>query len=241
MKPAATLCLTLALLLAPGGFRKAEATVACIDVALVMAVDSSASVSPGEYRLQRNGIAQAFRDPEVQQAIARAGQVAISVLFWGSDGHPTAQSGWMMVEGPAGADAFARQVEAMPRQVWGDTGLGAGLMAALAKFGTLEACALRRIINVSGDGRETRALRGERRTATPQAARTLAEQMSVEINALAVATQDATLADYYAANVITAPGGFVMEARAYRDFAEALRRKLVREISPQVVSGLLPR
>ena len=49
---------------------------ACLDVALVLAVDSSASVSGDEFALQQNGIASAFRDPAVLDAIAKAGRVA---------------------------------------------------------------------------------------------------------------------------------------------------------------------
>lgn len=240
MKRLASKSLLIAMLLASTVLQKAEAAPACIDVALVMAVDSSASVSAGEYLLQRNGIARAFRDPEVLDAIAAAGRVAVSVLFWGSDTQPKPQSEWVMLDGVTGAEAFARMVENMPRQVSGDTGLGAGLMAALGKFEALDGCALRRIVNVSGDGEETRALRGQRRSSAPGEARDLAEALNVEINALAVLNEENGLTRYFAANVITEPSGFVMEAHSYRDFAVALRRKLVREIGPQVVSELDP-
>lgn len=211
---------------------------ACIDVALVLAVDSSASVSAGEFALQRGGIAAAFRDPGVQHAIAQAGGVAVSVVFWGSEQQPKPQTGWMQIEGPRGAERFAKAVEAMPRQVTGDTGLGAGLMASLAKFSALERCSTRKIVNVSGDGEETRPTRGTRRVATPSVARDLAEAMQVEINALAITGINDGLSDYFSANVITGPDAFVMEAADFAAFGEALRRKLIREISPRVVSGL---
>lgn len=210
----------------------------CIDVALVLAVDSSASVSAGEYLLQQQGIAAAFRDPDVHDALIRAGRVAVAVMFWGSEIMPKPQSGWVLVEDGQDAEHFASVVETMRRQVTGDTGLGAGLMASLAKFDALEVCSIRKVVNVSGDGPETRALRGSRRAALPAEARDLAEARHVEINALAISNQDQHLAAYYAANVITGPDAFVMEAADYRAFAEALRHKLIREISPRVVSGL---
>ena len=52
-------------LLLPGS---AEAQVP-VDLNLVLALDSSASVDAGEFALQRDGLAAAFRDPEVVEAI----------------------------------------------------------------------------------------------------------------------------------------------------------------------------
>lgn len=238
----ATLLLALSFLLAPAAVShmtaRADAAGSCIDVALVLAVDSSASVSPGEYRLQQQGIATAFRTPAVLDAISQAGQVAVSVVFFGSEGLPKPQSGWIMIDSPQAADAFARTVENMPREVTGDTGLGAGLLSSVAKLETLDVCSVRKIINVSGDGEETRALRGKRRSAPPPQVRDLAERMRVEINALAISNEQPDLAQYYTSNVITGPDAFVMEVRDYADYGQALQRKLIREISPRVVSEL---
>lgn len=231
-----------AALLAPvilsGVSPRAEAARSCIDVALVLAVDSSASVSPGEYRLQQQGIAAAFRNDSVVHAMAQAGRVAVSVVFWGSEGQTKPQSAWVMIDGKQSAEQFARIVESMPRQVTGDTGLASGLMTAVAKLASLESCSLRKIVNVSGDGEETRALRGESRSAAPKQVRDLAEKLKVEINALAISNKQPGLARYYTDNVITGPDAFVMEVHNYAGFSEALRRKLIREISPRVVSQL---
>lgn len=228
------------MLLDPLGPRPARAAggEACFDVALVLAVDASGSVSAGEYRLQRDGIAAAFRDPAVVEALSQAGRVAVSVLFWGSERQAKPQSDWVVVAEGQGAEAFARLVEAMPRQVSGDTALGAGLMAAVQKLAALRGCAVRRIVNVSGDGEETRALRGQRRAVRPPDVRDVAEALHVEINALAIESDDPGLSQYYDANVITGPDAFVMQARGYGDFAAALRRKLIREISPRVLAQL---
>ena len=220
---------------------KAEAASSCLDVALVFAVDSSASVSRDEFALQQGGIAAAFRDAAVLSAISTAGRVAVSVLFWGSEGLPKQQSDWVIVEGKEAAEDFARTVESMPRQVTGDTGLGAGIMTALEKLNAADLCAARKIVNVSGDGEETRAYRKQRRSLPPSLVRNLADTQNIEINALAIANEEDDLAVYYSENVITGPDAFVMEVRNYGEFAEALRRKLIREIGPQVVSYGLTR
>lgn len=223
--------------LAPG---RAPAATSCVDVALVLAVDSSGSISAGEYLLQRNAIAASFRNPQVLDALDRAGKVAVSIVFWGSESQPKPQTGWFLISGREGAEQFAHAVESMPRLVTGDTGLGAGLLAAVAKFDTLDGCSIRKIVNVSGDGAETTASRGRHRTALPAVVRDLAASRDVEINALAISTEEPNLRQYYAANVITGPNRFVMEVRSYADFAAAMQRKLVREISPQAVSALQP-
>ena len=208
----------------------------CLDVALVLSVDASASVSKHEFALQQKGIAEAFRDPEVLEAVSMAGRVAVSVIFWGSEGLAKPHSRWVLIDSPASAEQFAREVESMDRQVTGDTGLGAGLMAALLKFESLEECAFRKVVNVSGDGEETRVYRRMRQSLAPSQVKSLAESRNVEINALAITNDEIDLPEYYASNVITGPDAFVMQVERYEDFSHALRRKLIREIGPRVVS-----
>ncbi|WP_161957272.1 DUF1194 domain-containing protein [Aestuariivirga litoralis] len=210
----------------------------CVDVALVLAVDASASVSAGEFLLQKRGIAAAFRDPGVQRAIGQAGNVMVSAVFWGSESQPKAQTGWVLADGSSGAEAVARTIEAMPRQISGDTGLGAALVTALVRLTAPELCAARKIINLSGDGEETRQVRGKRRSATAPQARDMAEAHGVEINALAISNEQPDLDRYFSRNVITGPDAFVMRVSDYAGFSEAIKRKLIREISPRVVSGL---
>ena len=50
------------------------------------------------------------------------------------------------------------------------------------------------------------------------------------INGLAIRTDFPNLDDYYRENVISGPGAFVMEAKDFVDFEDAIREKLYREI-----------
>lgn len=218
--------------------RKAQADQACSDVALVLAVDASASVSPSEFLLQKRGIAAAFRDPSVLRAIDQAGKVSVSAVFWGGDKMPKTQSDWVTVDGALRADQFAHTLEIMPRQVTGDTGLGAGMATALAKVMSPDVCAVRRIINVSGDGEESSVVRGQHRSSLPAQVRDLASMAHVEINALSISSDNPGLAQYYSLNVVTGPDAFVLNVHDYADFADAFRRKLIREVSPRAVSEL---
>lgn len=231
-----TAVLSIAALLQGGPPHAVQAGPVCNDVALVLAIDVSASVSPSEFLLQKRGIAAAFRDPSVLRAIEQAGRVTVSAVFWGDDEMPKTQSGWVSVEDPLLAEQFAHSIETTPRTATGDTGLAAGMATALDKLTSPNVCAVRRIINVSGDGEESRAVRGEHRSFSPSQVKDMASMANVEINALSISTDTPTLADYYARNVITGPDAFVMDVRDYIEFAEAMRRKLIREISPRAVS-----
>ena len=88
------------------------------------------------------------------------------------------------------------------------------------------------------NGEDTRVVRGKRRAAPAPQARDLAQKLDVEINALAISNEQPDLAQYYTHNVITGPDAFVMDVRDYAGFSEALRRKLIREITPRVVAQL---
>jgi hypothetical protein len=216
----------------------AQAANPCIDVALVIAVDGSGSVDASEYALQQRGIASALRDHDVQHAIAAAGTVGITVLFWGSAGQPVQETDWVMMRGHEDAERLARLVEAQPRKVGGFTGLGAALRAALGKLSTLQACTDRSIINVSGDGRDTLVSQRQRAALAPEEVRADAEARGITINGLVISNEEPGIADYYAGRVITGPGAFVITIADYTHFAEALRRKLIREIGPLNI-GLL--
>jgi hypothetical protein len=110
------------------------------------------------------------------------------------------------------------------------------MMAAIEKFDSLENCAIRRVVNVSGDGEETRVYRRMRLSPAPPQVKVIADSRNIEINALAIANEEKNLAEYYATNVITGPDAFVMQVESYADFSDSLRRKLIREIGPRAVS-----
>ena len=53
----------------------------------------------------------------------------------------------------------------------------------------------------------------------------------ITINGLAILTEEPWLEDYYRHNVIGGPAAFVLAARDFRSFAEAMLRKLVQEVA----------
>jgi hypothetical protein len=211
----------------------------CVDLALVLAVDNSGSVSDDEFVLQTGGFAAAFRSPSVRSALAGAGDVAIAAVFWGDSSAGIDNLPWHRIRAGEGTEPLAFAFETYRRRLFGNTHIGGGLNAALDR---LEAgpCAHRRVVDVSGDGRETSDRRSGARMPLGFA-RVRAEALGVTVNALAILDEELDLADYYATRLIVGPGAFVMTTASSADFAAAISAKLVREIEPALVAGLVPR
>lgn len=216
----------LALFLLTASPAKAEIEV---DLELLFAVDASGSVDDSEYRLQLAGIAAAFRDPAVLAAIARGpyGRIAVALQIWAESSYPKDPSPWQVVEDSAGAERFAALVEDYPRRISGGTGIGAAILYGVKMIEGNGITAIRRVIDISGDGRET-TFRDF--AVPPWQARHRAVSSAVTINGLAILSDDPNLENYYRSEVISGPDAFTLAVSGYDDFALAMREKLIREI-----------
>lgn len=200
-----------------------------VDIELVLAVDASGSVDDREYTLQLEGIAQGFRDATVRRAI-RSGptkSIAVNLLVWAEPQIPKDMTGWFVITSDAEAEHFAATVATFPRRQSGSTAIGEGIAAALRAIDGNDIEAARAVVDVSGDGRESVA---REFTVLVGQARAMALSRGIVINGLAIQNEVSDLADYYRRNVQAGPDSFVMTARDYEDFAEAMRLKLLREI-----------
>jgi hypothetical protein len=179
-----------------------------------------------------DGYAAAFRDPRVQAVLRSgpAGRVAVSVLIWADATVPKSETGWFVLATPDDAERFASLMSALRRRTQGGTGIGAGIAAAIRKFDRNGLQAPRQVVDVSGDGRETPA---REVVVLMPAARAMARARGVTVNGLAILNEDAGLANWYANNVISGPGSFVIPVADFDAFSEAIVRKLVREIEWQ--------
>jgi len=204
-----------------------------VDVALVLAVDASGSIDADEFRLQREGYAEALANPLVLAAIRGKprGAIAVAMVEWGSPGGAATVVDWLRVSDAASANSLARAVVEAPRspQSWNAIGDAIDHCARLLLAAPFRAA--ERVIDLSGDGPDLRALR------PAAAARDDAVGAGIQINALAVAAANQVtrfgepLAETYRREVIGGPGAFVVSAEDRRDIARALRAKLVREIA----------
>jgi hypothetical protein len=200
-----------------------------VDLLLVLAVDSSGSVDEEEYALQLSGIAAAFRDPRILDAIGQGfhGRIGVSLAVWAESSYPKESSPWHVVGDAESAESFARVVESFPRNVVGGTGIGRGILYCVGLILKSGLTGPRRVIDISGDGRETTFREW---SVPPSQARVRAERFGVVINGLAILNEEPDLEDYYRSDVIVGPGAFTMAVESFSDFADAMRAKLVREI-----------
>ena len=202
-----------------------------VDVALCLAMDVSASVDFTEFQLMAAGTAAALRDPGVVAAATGGprGAVAICLLLWSGIGQRDLAVGWTRVDGPESAAALADAIENTPRLPRaGQTALGEGMAAGLALLAAFPGQASRYVMDVSGDGESNQGR-------PPGPVRDLAVQAGFTINALAILNEEPELLAHYTAEVIGGPGSFAMSVGDYIDFAEAILRKLRRELSGTLI------
>jgi hypothetical protein len=194
-------------------------------LALVLAVDVSASVTADSYLLQRDGIARAFANPRLVEAISAApGGIEVLVLEWSDPDRIAVTVDWTRVGDSPSAGGFAVAVHASRRSSSGVTAIGPALLAAAAAFDHLPEPAGRQVIDISGDGMANFGV-------PPAAARDRIAAAGITINGLAILTDEPWLAEYYRTNVVGGPSAFVAGARTFDDFAGAILRKLTQEVA----------
>jgi len=201
------------------------ATAHAAALAVVMAIDVSGSVTADSYILQRDGIAAAFSDPRLTEAVATtAGGIEALVLEWSDPDKIVVTVGWTEILDRRSAARFAAAVHATTRSSRGLTAIGPALAASAAQFDHLPQPAARRVIDISGDGI---ANLGE----PPRLVRDRLVSGGITINGLAISPDPHWLADYYRHNVLGGPGAFVVTARDYHGVADAMFRKLAAEVA----------
>lgn len=206
-----------------------------VDVELILAVDVSRSIDAEEQELQFRGYEAAFRDPRLTERIAGGpvGTIACMLFTW-SDWHlQTIAIPWTRLDGPRAAAGFADALAAVPRQTHLYTSISGAMDFARGQFGQgFEGT--RRVVDISGDG-----VNNSGRSVAEARAETLAA--GIVLNGLAVLDRSPSAAalgsvlppldTYYRDEVIGGPGSFLMVAEGFGAFAEAVRRKIVREIA----------
>ena len=194
-------------------------------VALVLAVDVSESVSSGRYTLQREGIARAFESPQLVEAIAAIpGGIQVLVVEWSDPEKIAITVGWTRISNRGSAAAFAALVRATKRSSSGLTAIGPALLAAAAAFDYMPEEASHKVIDISGDGMANFGV-------PPAEARDRLVARGITINGLAILTEEPWLDEYYRQNVIGGPSAFVISAKTFESFADAMLRKLVQEVA----------
>ena len=189
-------------------------------------MDVSRSVMNAEYDLQMDGLANAFRDKLVLDLIEGAGGVMATVTQWSGAADQSQTVPWRWLESRASTLAFADEISNQRRSYFGAyTATGDALLHAAAVSRTNPAECRRKVIDVSGDGKGNRGF-------DPKSASDQLIAAGYTINALAILGAKPSPLDFYAREVIGGPGAFVEAADGFDDYAEAIRRKILRELSP---------
>lgn len=220
------LLLLLAAFAALPATRAAADTGKPVDLALVMAVDVSESVDAQEYELQHEGIARAFENPQVIDAIRGEPHGAIDalVLEWSDRDKQVVTVDWTRIDSAVAGAAFAAKVRATRRSSNGLTAIGDALLASAAAFRRLPDEASRRVIDLSGDGMANIG-------PPPQQVRDALVADGIAINGLAILKTEPWLDQYYDAYVVGGENAFLLQVEDFSSFAAAMQQKLLAEIA----------
>jgi len=198
-----------------------------VDVSLVLAIDASGSVEDDRFELQKRGFGSAFRDPKVLQAI-RAGDhqsIAVMMIQWTGPTLQEVMLPWTVISDERSADRVATMIEATPRRLMGGgTSISGAIDYSVRMLDSNPFRANKRVIDISGDGSNNLGRPAEQ-------ARDEAVRHGIRINGLPILAVEPDLEQYYRQNVIGGPAAFVIAVKGYDQFAEAILRKLVTEIS----------
>lgn len=215
----------------------ASAQQTAVDLELVIAVDVSLSMDLDEQRLQRDGYVNAFRDPEVVQAIGSGpnARIAVTYVEWAGNGIHQVVLPWSLIDGKAAADAFARRLETTSINRARMTSISSALQFSETLFASSGVRGLRRVVDISGDGPNNSGV-------PVVGVRDALVGKGITINGLPIVLKRAAssfdidnLEQYYKDCVIGGAGAFVVPIREPAEFRSATRRKLLLEIA-----GLTP-
>src|SRR2546423_8899851 len=222
---------TLAVLAIGCAFPAPAQTPQAVDLALVLAVDASGSVDRVRFELQKQGYVAAFRHPRGIGAIQSGPAQAIVVIMmqWTGPAVQVTAVPWTRISDAASANAFADKIAAAARALFGGgTSISGAIDTSMALLFDNPYRVARRVIDISGDGSNNRGR-------SVNQARDEAVARGVGINGLPILALEPDLDRYYRENVIGGPGAFVIAAKDFETFGEAILKKLIAEIA-----GVIP-
>ncbi len=209
-----------------------------VDLLLVLAADVSRSIDAAKFQLQRNGYAAAVSDPRVLEAVrsGRNGRIGLSFIEWSGSGSQRVLIDWTTIGDAGSAKDFGDRLLAAPRSFADRTSISGAIEFAMGRLARAPYESARRTIDVSGDGtnnagREVTLARDE------------ALAQGVTINGLVILSETPLawnpghtnppggLDKYYRNNVIGGPGAFVLVAKNFSSFGEAMIEKMIAEVA----------
>ena len=210
----------------------AHAVAQDVELELVLLADASGSISEAEIEFQREGYAQAITDPRVLSAISNSAYGAIAVTYVEWAANTAVVVDWMKIDGPESASVFAATLSGAGRNAFGRNAIGAALLDGKRLIENNAFDGWRKVIDFSGDSPNSFS-------GPPiEVARQEVIAAGITINALPILCRFCdTPARYpdlgaiYEELIIGGRGAFVVTAESEADLAQAIRRKLILEVS----------
>ena len=210
-----------------------------VTLELVLSVDSSRSINSSEYKLQRNGYANAFRNKEVISAIENLPLgIAITMQLWTSEAKTSMD--WYHLKTEADVLAFADVLANFNRLDSKGTDINLGLKTAVNSLLNNEYEGEALVVDVSGDGVSYTTDGCDKEVICPtlQKTRDNAVNQGIVINGLPILSSDARsdwledkVDEHYAKNVIGGKGSFIEVAKGFNDLGRAAQKKILTEIT----------
>lgn len=222
-----------------------DAAAACRQ-ALALGLDVSGSVDAREYRLQLDGLADALTRPQVRNALLALPSAPVSLLVyeWSGPDDPAVLLPWTAVRSEADLGVIVDQLRSTERRTaTPGTALGTAMRVGAAHLAQQQAC-WTRTLDLSGDGKSNLGPR-------PAAVKAEIAKTDITVNALVIGADAPALGDlrqaeisglitYFQTSVIVGPDSFVETALGFDGYADAMARKLERELETVVIGQVAP-
>lgn len=215
-------------------FWPADAVADDVDLQLVLAIDISRSIDEEEAKLQREGYIAAFLSPQVHRAVAsgKHGRIAVVYMEWAGTATQRVLVDWTVIDGPTSAKAFAEALHVSQYMSASWTSISGAIDYAVALLDASPHRGGRRVIDISGDGRNNQGRPAEQ-------ARDDAVRRGITINGLPILNDrpnfsrmpERDLDIYYEKSVIGGPDAFLIVAESFKAFGQAIVSKLIKEIA----------
>lgn len=214
--------------------------------ALALGFDVSGSVDAREYRLQLDGLAAALTADDVRAAFLTQPETPVRLMMyeWSGLSNQRIVIPWTTIRNSDDLDRIAARLLNTPQRSVDDnaTAIAAAMMFGATELKRQGDC-WQKTLDISGDGPANIGVH-------PRAV-TEDQLPKVTINGLVIGPRSRanttknlhnvkSLLTYYSEFVLLGPGAFVETAESHADFAEAMRRKLIRELQLPNLSLLQP-
>src|SRR3989338_6456694 len=211
-----------------------------VGMQLILAADTSASVTKERYDIQMDGYLKAFQDGRLLRAIRNLEPPNLAVMFltWSERQHVVMP--WTLLHNKASVSEFCGRFakQSMKRPYSGlYTRIDYLLESCITRFDQVYAGG-RRVLDVSGDGGNSYQIKSR---VGLKEAREMLVRSGVTINGLPIlvlppehispAQPPEGLDTYYRRHVIGGPGAFVVPSRGFEEFHNAILTKLVAEVA----------